>query len=826
MKKVYQLTARVLILALVGLIPLTMMGQKETTKQAKPSFDPHWYVGANFGLSQFHGDITKYRWVPDKDNWNFGGGLNFGRQMTSIFGLRGNVSMGNYSGSEDRVALNYQGYFDKKIEGSYIDYSLLMTFDLDNLILGYNPDRWMGVYALLGVGNSQYRVKQYELSTNTLLGSRGYDTEQGGGDGKGFGGRDLIGTIPVGFGFNFSVSEKVDITLESLFRIGDTEGMDMYAGGSQQIKNDFYSLNTIGLVYKFGAGGNLNNMKRDFNKVKFDVIPQVLETKGDEIDVTVRGTFPPNYFVKNAAVCFQPVLRYGNDSTVLAPIVLRGENVKGEGDVISYKNGGTFTYKYTIPYKPEMNIAELHVTPVAYLPKGPVSKPTSCSNLQDYKALALGDRKLADGVIYTCKRIVPNADKVIAAHGYEKETLLQKSASIYFPKNKYDVNFKFGLNKTDMAQAAYIALYDQVKQGYKIKDITINGWASPEGEETFNDNLSGNRGGAAKKAVTADMDKMKKDKKAPVKIQPDITFNVTGNGPDWNGFMNLVQTSELKDKNTILNVVNSADPKKKEEEIRNMILIYPEIETQLLPPLRRAEIVITVFEPKKSDEKIAKLAVTYPDSLNEKEIMYAATLTEDLKIKQKIYKSATQIYSNNWKAFNNLGVVELMLGNINEASANLEKANTLSPDNAEVINNLGAVAMMKKDYDKAAQLFEKAKKLGMNESYNLGVLMVPKGKYDEAVVAMKGKKCDYNLALALMLSGNTGDAAKVLDCAEKNAQTYYLKAVLGARTNNATMLFENLEQAVKADASLKATAKADREFIKFMDTAEFRKIAE
>lgn len=826
MKKVYQLTVKVLIMALVGLVPLTMMGQKETTKQAKPSFDSYWYAGGNFGLSQFHGDITKYRFVPDKDNWNFGGGLNFGRQMTSIFGLRGNVSMGNYSGMEDRVSLNYQGYYDKKIEGSYIDYSLLMTFDLDNLILGYNPDRWLGMYALLGIGNSQYRVKKYTLSTGVLEGSRGYDTEQGGGDGKGFGGRDLIGTIPAGLGINFSVSEKVDITLESLFRFGDTEGMDMYGGGAAEIKNDFYSLNTVGLIYKFGTSGNLNNMKKDFGKVKFDVIPQVLETKGDDIEVTVRGTFPPNYFVKNAAMCFQPVLRYGNDSTVLAPIVLRGEKVMGEGDVVSYKNGGTFTYKYTIPYKPEMNIAELHVTPLAYLPKGPVSKPSKCSDLKNYKSLVLGDRKLADGVIYTCKRIMPEADKVIAAHGYEKETLLQKTANIYYPKNKFDVNLKFGLNKTDMATAAYKELYDHIKKGYKIKDITINGWASPEGEETFNDNLSGNRGGSAKKVVTADLDKMRKDKKAPLKIKPDVTFNVSGNGPDWNGFMNLVQTSDLKDKNTILNVVNSADPKKKEEEIRNMILIYPEIETKLLPPLRRAEIVITVFEPKKSDEKIAKLAVTYPDSLNEKELLYAATLSEDLKTKQKIYKSATQLFGNNWKAFNNAGVVELMLGNINEASANLEKANTLSPDNAEVINNLGAVAMLKKDYDKAASLFEKAKKLGMNESYNLGVLMVPKGKYEEAIAAMKAKKCDYNLALAQMLSGNTGDAAKTLDCAEKNAHTYYLKAVLGARTNNASMLLENLGQAVKADASLKATAKGDREFIKFMDNAEFLKIVQ
>jgi hypothetical protein len=91
---------------------------------------------------------------------------------------------------------------------------------------------------------------------------------------------------------------------------------------------------------------------------------------------------------------------------------------------------------------------------------------------------------------------------------------------------------------------------------------------------------------------------------------------------------------------------------------------------------------------------------------------------------------------------------------------------------------------------------------------------------------MKGKKCDYNLALALMLSGNTGDAGKQIDCATKDGNTYYLSAVLAARTNNAAMVFENLANAVKADANLKATAKYDREFIKFFETAEFKKIVE
>lgn len=826
MKKLYKISRKALLIVLIGLIPTVFYGQKSETKTSKASFDPYWFVGAQAGFSKLHGDITKYKWMPDKDNWNFGFGGLFGRQLTPFLGVRGTLAYGEYSGSEDRPSEAWKPFYNQKAEGSYIDYSIQATFDLDNLILKYNPDRKFGVYGILGIGQSNYRVRKYDIPTGNLIATRGVDTEQGEGDGKGFDNRDLIGVLPVGAGFNYSVSPKVDLTLESVLRFTNSEGLDIQSGGAKAIKEDFYSLTTLGVVYKFGQGTNLEKMKRDFGMVKFDAIPPVLETKGDSIQVTIRGTFPPNYFDKKAAVCFQPVLKYQGGELPLKSVMLRGESVQGDGDVINYKNGGTFTYKTTIAYKPEYNVSEVVVSPVAFVPKAPVTKGMKCGEASNYKSLVLGDRKLADGVIYTCKRVVASSDLTTSAHGYVMETILTNKGAIYFPKNKDNINFSFGLNKTDGAKADWSSLYNYIKQSYKVKDISINGWASPEGEETFNDNLSGKRAEAAKKEILKDFEKMRKDKKNPFNVPADITFSTAGNGPDWNGFMKQVEASDLKEKNTVMNVVNSADPKKKEEEIRNMILIYPQIEEKLLPPLRRAEVVVSVFEPKKTAEEIAALAVSKPESLTDKELLYAATLTEDIKTQQKIYRAAAQLYPDNYRAHNNAGVTELKLGNTNEAASYFEKANSLSPDNGEVVNNMGAVAMKKGDYAKARQLFEKAKKLGMNESYNLGVLFIPEGKYEEAIAGMKGKKCDYNLALALILSGNTGDAGKQLDCATKDGNTYYLSAVLAARTNNAAMVYENLGNAVKADANLKATAKNDREFIKFFETAEFKKIVE
>ena len=83
---------------------------------------------------------------------------------------------------------------------------------------------------------------------------------------------------------------------------------------------------------------------------------------------------------------------------------------------------------------------------------------------------------------------------------------------------------------------------------------------------------------------------------------------------------------------------------------------------------------------------------------------------------------------------------------------------------------------------------------------------------------------DYNLALAQLLLDNTTGAQSTLDCAEKNGEIYYLMAVIGARTQNAKMMNDNLKKAIQFDPKFRKQAKADREFIKFFNNADFMEI--
>ncbi|NVN93805.1 MAG: hypothetical protein HXX18_00840 [Bacteroidetes bacterium] len=588
-------------------------------------------------------------------------------------------------------------------------------------------------------------------------------------------------------------------------------------------------LTALFLVSVLISGCNsLSKMVKKYGEVKYEVTPNPLEVHGDKVAVTIKGKIPAGYFNKKAGAYIQPVLKYEGGSTTLKSFYLKGEKVEGDGTTINSKTGGSFTYSDVIDYKPEMNKSQLVVNPVAHLAKEPVKESSSLENVKVLKkATELGETKLADGLIYTSQRIKTLGTTVLAPDAYEKETILNKKATIYFLVNMFNLNLKIDLNKTVEAQSGIKELNDYIAKNWAIKNIDITAWASPEGEEKKNAGLSENRAKTANKFTEEQLDKFineiaKKTKTKFKDLKKVVTYNLKANGEDWDGFLASLEKSDIKDKNTMINVIKAqVDRDKREQEMRNMTVVFQQVEDKILPPLRRAEISVNFLEPKKTDEKIALLSTTAPDSLDNKELLYAATLTKDLNTQLKIYKAATTVYPKDWKGYNNAAYVSIALGNANDASSFLEKANTLSPNNSSVINNLGVVSLMKKDYKAAKSYFETAQKLGVNQNYNLGVIMIKEGNYAGAVNSFGKTSCDYNVALAALLNGNASAAATAVECATKDAQTYYLTAIIAARNNNANVVYDNLKKAIALDASYKAQAKEDLEFAKIAKTAEF-----
>jgi len=547
----------------------------------------------------------------------------------------------------------------------------------------------------------------------------------------------------------------------------------------------------------------------------YQVEPEVLEMKGGQVDFKVTGTIPAKSFHKKARAEFSPFLKYQGETKPLTKFMLKGEKADGEGTVINSKTGGSFTYTESFDYIDDYRVSELMVN----------AKVIKGNKTKDYENI-----KLADGIIVTAHNIINDEKRIEAPSGYERETIITEKATIYFRQNMANLDWNIKHNKAEEAKNNIQKVDDFLMLGWKIKDITIDGWASPEGEFDFNENLSVSRAATAKKymenKVKTIIEKRAKELKVkPETLKQDVKFIETGHGEDWNGFMTALQESDMKDKNTIINVVNAQpDLAKREQEIRNMTVIYKEIEEDFLPPLRRAIIAINSYEPKRTDEEIAQLAVTYPDSLTYKELLHAATLTSDHQARYNIYRSGFTHSDRDWKVYNNAALELITLGNLDEAGNLLVQAENLSAQNGMIENNKGVIASKKGDYATAETHFLNAQKYGEDVSYNLGIVAIQKGDYQKAVALLKTAECNHNTALSQMLANELDAALKNMKCAPENPKTYYNLAVYGARTNNAQMIYDNLGKAVEKDSSLKQKAKDDREFLKYFEEEAFKAI--
>ncbi|TWV14026.1 tetratricopeptide repeat protein [Bacteroidaceae bacterium HV4-6-C5C] len=527
----------------------------------------------------------------------------------------------------------------------------------------------------------------------------------------------------------------------------------------------------------------------------FTVTPQVLEAVGGKVPATINGKFPEKYFNKKAVVEVTPVLKWNGGEAKGQPAVFQGEKVEGNNQAISYKMGGNYTLRTSFDYVPEMAKSELYLEFKATIGN---------------KTITIPSVKVADGVISTSELIGQTLGSANTANG---DDAFQRII-----KEKHDSDIMFliqqaNIRATELKKATAFnqeakAVSDAANK--KISNVEISAYASPDGGVKLNTKLAENRENNTAKLIGKNLKKSKVDAAVDTKYTAQ----------DWDGFQELVSKSNIQDKELILRVLSMyADPERRETEIKNISSVYKNLAEDILPQLRRSRLTLNYDVIGKSDEEISKLAASDAQQLNIEELLYAATLTNDPAKKADIYTKATQNYPNDYRAYNNLGKLAFQAGNLDKAESYLKKSLSVK-DAPEANMNLGLVSLAKGNKAAAESYLSKASGTKeLNEA--LGNLYVAQGQYEKAVNAFGDTKTN-SAALAQILAKDYNKAKSTLANVQKpDAYTDYLMAVLGARTNNSSMVVSSLKNAIAKDSSLAKKAASDLEFAKYFTNADF-----
>ena len=561
------------------------------------------------------------------------------------------------------------------------------------------------------------------------------------------------------------------------------------------MKKSLFLVSVIAIAILTSCGGAVQPEQITVN-------PNPLTVVGNQVEAEITGTFPVKKFAKKAVLTITPVLKYAGGEATSQSVVYVGEKAKENGQVVSYKEGGRYTQVASFEYVPEMAKSELFLQITAKVGKKVVEMPLI---------------KIADGVVSTAKLAVANAEEV------KPQITADKFQRIIQEVQEADIRFliqQSTLRNSELRSQEMKDLHAAIKDAdttvnKAINKLEVAGYASPDGDVELNTALADARQAKAEKYL------QKQLKKA--KVNATIESNVTAE--DWAGFQKAMEASNIQDKELVLRVLSMyTDPEEREAQIKNLSAVYKTIADEILPALRRSRLILTTDLIGKSDEEIAALAQSDPRALTVDELLYAATLTQDLAQKMAIYNKAAELFPTDYRAYNNIGMIYYMQGEVANARRSFAKALQIDAANPDVNYNAGIAALAENDLVQAEQYLGKAAGTQADLNAAMGTLYTMKGDYAAAKAAY-GNEATNNAAVQQILNEDYAAARQTLArVANPNATTAYLSAIVGARTNDREAVYANLKVAVQGNAQLKAKAQSDIEFAKYQQDEQFKAI--
>ena len=536
-------------------------------------------------------------------------------------------------------------------------------------------------------------------------------------------------------------------------------------------------------------------MEKEIEAMGLEASPEPLILRGDQVELEVTGRFPAKYFGKKVSVEATPVLTWEGGSASFESEGFQGEDAAGNFTVVPFESGKSFSYASSLPFDPAMeDAAELAVV---------------ISGTQGNKSATFAPFVVGAGVITTQLWVQADDQFIPVEDNFQRVITYTEEVTVNYSVNSSTVR------SGELRDADWKALKELIELSVDADSVTITGarieaYASPEGEITLNEDLASDRANSAAASVTREMKRKK--------LTADEAFyDLVPKGEDWQGFKSLMQASDIEDKNLILRVLEMySDKNKREEEIRNIAKTYKAIEKEILPALRRSQVVVSYDVEGYTDDELMDYCMSMPDSLTADELLYAATLFADLNDKLTIYQSAARVHANDFRGYNNAGWCLAQMGRMNQAGEVFQQALELERNKA-VVNNVAALTRQNGDIDGAMKLLNEAAGAGPEVGYNKGIILIQKGDYASAISNM-GRVSSVNVALAKMLNGDAAGAKTALENADDDsAVASYVMAVACARLNDSAGVKQHLGEALAKDPNLRQKAEKDLEFREMRD---------
>ena len=555
----------------------------------------------------------------------------------------------------------------------------------------------------------------------------------------------------------------------------------------------------------FSSCNCFKKMAKHQDEVNVTCAPEILALNNGVVAADVTVTFPVEYFNAKAVLKVTPVLVFEGGEVAGTTKYFQGSKVDDNYTVVDKNNGGNYTLHVEFPYDTRMAQSMLQLRAEIKCPKGKC-KEFTLVNLnngalptKEQAAVLAGDDEAAKAAlakefgltvaygVNTLQQDLKYSDLMAPmANNYKKVTTVVDKTDLLYAINSSKVTKK---NEEKADLEAFKANVDEQLGNDRIsQSIAVKGYASPDGPVKFNDKLSQARSESGKKVVA----KLLKDS--------GLDVDAAAYGEDWDGFKELVEKSDIKDKDLILQVLKMYNsPAEREAQIKNLSSVFNELKTEVLPELRRSQIINTSDIQGKTDAEIMAFVNNKQyDQLTNEELLYAAeSLTDDVNVQIAVLEYTAKTY-NDARAYNNLGIAQEKAGEKAAALKSFEKAAELGNTTPELNKNLvlanlsnGNTAEAKK-YAQAADAQSKA------------ALAAAQGDYKSAANGLEG----YNAAIAQVMNNDLAGAKKSI-AKDNSAEADYLRAVIAAKEGDLKTADAQLKSAVSKNPALAEKAAKD-----------------